>query len=84
MKIIFCILLVLTALTSAFAQDLSNRQLKIKKVHGEITLDGILNEKDWLEAAIASDFFQNFPADTSFATTKTEVKMTFDDSPFIF
>lgn len=70
----------LTALTSAFAQDLSNRQLKIKKVHGEITLDGILNEKDWLEAAIASDFFQNFPADTSFATTKTEVKMTFDDN----
>ncbi len=80
MKGLFCTSLILTLLNCSLAQNISNRVLKIKKAHGEITLDGILNEEDWIEAAATSDFYQNFPADTSYAITKTEVKMTYDDN----
>jgi hypothetical protein len=58
----------------------SNQILKIEKAAGPIKIDGVLDELDWSSADIAKDFYQNFPADTSFAITKTEVKMTFDDN----
>ena len=53
--------------------------LNIKKVTGTILVDGNLDESDWASAEIAGDFFQNFPADTSYGLTKTEVKVTYDD-----
>ena len=59
MNSILSIFLMLCFLSSTIAQAPSNRQVKIKKALGEITLDGILSEKDWLEAAVASDFYQN-------------------------
>lgn len=70
----------------AFSQDKIDRekyQLKAQKTAEKITIDGIPNEKSWENAEIAKDFFQNFPFDTSFAVTKTEVKMLFDDN-FIY
>jgi hypothetical protein len=57
--------------------------LSLKKATGIIELNGILDEADWQKAEIAGDFYQNFPADTSFAKTKTEVKVTYDDN-FIY
>ena len=57
--------------------------LHIQKAKGAIKIDGILNEDDWNAAVIASDFFQNYPNDTSYALTKTEVKVTYNIE-FIF
>lgn len=54
--------------------------LRIQKAEGRIKIDGILDEADWDKAQIAGDFFQSYPADTSFAVTKTEARVTYDDN----
>lgn len=56
--------------------------LQIKKAVSKITIDGELNENDWQAADTAKDFFQNFPADTSYAITKTEAFVTYDEDNF--
>ncbi len=53
--------------------------LHIKKSTAPITIDGQLNEASWQNAEVATDFFQSFPADTSYTLTKTEVKVTYDE-----
>lgn len=55
-------------------------QISIKKAKGPITLDGKLDEADWENAMIASDFWQSFPYDTSRAKAKTETRVLFDDN----
>ena len=73
-------LFVLLFLLSPFfllAQDV--RMMGIKKAQGSITLDGVLNEPDWLLADVARDFQQTFPYDSSLAQTRTEVMLTYDD-----
>jgi len=65
---------------ACFSQNTKEKPaIHIKKAVSEIKIDGELNETDWQNAAIAKDFFQSFPADTSFAETKTEVRLTYDD-----
>ncbi|PCJ84082.1 MAG: hydrolase [Flavobacteriales bacterium] len=65
---------------ACFSQNTKEKPaIQIKKAVSEIKIDGELNETDWQNAAIAKDFFQSFPADTSFAETKTEVRLTYDD-----
>ena len=54
--------------------------LQIKKAKGEIKLDGVIDEQDWLDAEVATDFYQNFPSDSSFAAFQTEARITFDES----
>ncbi len=54
-------------------------QLSIKKATGKIVVDGFPDEADWLSADVAKDFFQNYPFDSSFAITKTEARVTYDD-----
>ena len=46
-------------------QNLPGTKLKIKKSHGEILLDGVLNEKAWEEADVAENWYQNFPVDAT-------------------
>lgn len=53
--------------------------LSIKKTQNSIVIDGVLDEADWKEAEIAGNFFRSFPDDTSYALTRTEVKVTYDD-----
>lgn len=55
-------------------------QLEIKQASSEIKIDGILDERAWLEAATAKDFFMVQPMDTSFANILTEVKMSYDQN----
>lgn len=54
-------------------------QLNIRKATSPLLVDGIMDEAAWMEAAVATDFFSVLPMDTSFATVKTEVRMTYDD-----
>lgn len=54
-------------------------QLLIKKTDTRIVVDGILNEKGWQEAALAKDFFMILPMDTSYANSKTTIRMSYDD-----
>lgn len=54
-------------------------QLHVKKSVEPIEIDGILNEKDWESAEIATDFWQYFPMDTMISNTVSEAKITYDD-----
>ena len=54
--------------------------IHIKKTSQKIDVDGELNEIDWQNAEIASDFFMNLPADTSYAKSRTEVKIMYSNS----
>jgi hypothetical protein len=55
-------------------------QFHIKKAVGKIILDGKLDEEDWKNAEVATNFRQSLPYDTSLAINQTEARMTFDDN----
>lgn len=65
--------------TSTFNKDYI---LNIKKAASPITVDGVLDEPDWLVAEKAKDFRKVTPIDTGAATQPSEVIMTYDDKAF--
>ena len=80
------LLLLFFLLNLAFVAVAQNNKPKpfliIKKANGKIIIDGELNEPDWsreLGTNVAKKFFQNQPYDTSYAETKTEVRVTYDN-----
>jgi hypothetical protein len=82
-KLLYISFLIIGILLSHFSNAQTTKptpSLHIKKATSKITIDGILNEKDWNTAEKAADFFQQFPADTSYADTRTEAMVTYDDS----
>ncbi|MDW8210867.1 MAG: DUF5916 domain-containing protein [Cytophagales bacterium] len=60
-----------------------NLAIHIQKARSKIILDGKLEEADWKMAEKATDFFQHFPFDSSYANAKTEVRLTYDEQ-FIY
>lgn len=73
------LLLLLFCFSNTYATSDSVRNIKINRAVDEIILDGKLDELSWHEAEIAKDFHQQLPYDTTLSTTKTEVKVTYDD-----
>lgn len=75
-------LLVLISVPSLlFAQKINNDyRLHIQKASSTINIDGVMDEKGWLDADVADDFFMILPMDTSYAEVLTEVRMTYDDN----
>ncbi|HZB14627.1 MAG TPA: DUF5916 domain-containing protein, partial [Chryseolinea sp.] len=67
---------------SLYAQNKPGTELHIKKAKGEIVLDGKLEEDDWNTAQVATDWFLNFPVDTTKSPFQTEARVTFDDQYF--
>ena len=57
----------------------SHYVLNIKKMEGTITLDGVIDEEDWMRADVADNFFMVTPYDTSFSAAKSEIRMTYND-----
>jgi hypothetical protein len=56
----------------------STYRLSIHKATSPVTIDGVMNETAWQEAAAADSFFMVFPMDTSHSKVKTEVRMAYD------
>lgn len=56
--------------------------LHIKRASDAIVLDGLLEEATWQEAERATNFYQQFPYDTSYSKSVTEVMVTYDDQFF--
>jgi hypothetical protein len=80
MKFLGLVWIVLMVGSAAIAQKKNEAyQLPIRKATGVITIDGVVDESDWIESATATDFYMVTPMDTSAAMVKTEVKMTYDD-----
>jgi hypothetical protein len=61
-----------------------NQDYKIhaKRLEGAIKLDGTVNEKDWLKAESANNFYMVLPYDTGHSAAKSEVKMLYDEKAF--
>lgn len=83
-KIIILLLLPLVcfAQRDSIGEQLTNQkdfQVGIKKAKFQIKIDGILDEVDWQEATLAKDFWEKYPDNKKHSTTKTEVRLTYDD-----
>jgi len=81
-KILVLVLSLLANCCSLFAnQDTSKYALKALKIEVKITIDGKDDELVWQQNKnIADNFYQNFPYDTSFAQSKTSVKICYDNN----
>jgi hypothetical protein len=78
-KILLLIIIVYPIL--AYSQKKNAKfQYKIKKTDSVIKIDGILDEKGWNDAQLATDFYMVLPMDTSYAKVKTDCRMTYDDN----
>lgn len=78
-QLFFCLTACLLQLT-VYAQKINEAyQLRIVRASSPIKIDGILDEKAWQEADVATDFFMVLPMDTSRAKVRTTVQMTYDD-----
>jgi hypothetical protein len=78
--IFFAIILIQGA--DVFAQQKGNKpgtELSIRKATGPIILDGKLDEQDWKDASVATNFFLNYPVDTTASPFQTEARLTFDE-----
>jgi len=67
-----------------YATARQTRRLEAVRAAGDITLDGILEEPAWTQAAIASHFIQNDPHEGQPATYDTEVRVLYDDRALYF
>jgi hypothetical protein len=56
--------------------------LTIGKANGTITIDGVLDEEVWKTAAVATNFFLNYPVDSLPPSFQTEVRLAFNDDFF--
>ncbi|MEN8124855.1 MAG: DUF5916 domain-containing protein [Bacteroidota bacterium] len=54
-------------------------RLNIRKTTFPIIIDGIANDKAWMDTDVADDFFMVLPQDTSKANQHSEIRMTYDD-----
>jgi hypothetical protein len=61
------------------AQNEPGTQLKIRKAKGDIKLDGVLDESDWVDADVADDWYLNYPVDTAQAPFQSEARLTFNE-----
>jgi len=76
-KIFFLISIMFFSLGNS---QFEKRSVYVKKINQKIIVDGILNEKIWLEANAADDFWQLLPTDSLKSINKTEVKLLYDDT----
>lgn len=64
----------------SFAQSKNEKvEYRIRRATSPIKIDGIVDEKAWADAQLATNFYQVLPMDTSYAKVRTDVKMTYDD-----
>ncbi len=84
-KLIFTCLLFIPILINAQKDTLGDQrnnstdyQVSIKKAQIPIVIDGVLDEKDWVDAVPAKDFWLKFPDNKKRADTKTEARLTYD------
>lgn len=76
----FGFIMVLCALSySKLSYGQEKKGLFAKKIDEVITIDGDPKEAIWQEAEAASNFYQYFPNDTSYAVANTEAFVAYDD-----
>ena len=75
--LLFCLLIFLV---NNFNINSQSREIIVKTTNKSITIDGLGNEKAWIDANEIDDFFQYFPTDSAMAENKTSVKIIRDQN----
>lgn len=77
----FLLFLLLYSISISVFPQKKNESYKLRLHHtaSPLKIDGILDEADWLNADVATDFYMVLPMDTSSAKVRTEVRMAYDD-----
>jgi len=55
-------------------------RISISETKNELTIDGIMDEPEWLTAGMAGHFHRVLPTDTGFAIAQTEVRLAYNQS----
>lgn len=76
-KLLFLIFLIPVLCFSAIPDTL--KRITIFRTPSTIKIDGVIEEEAWLKAEKAHSFWQQYPFDSSYAATKTEAMLTYDD-----
>tara|TARA_B110000503_G_scaffold128256_1_gene198962 strand:+ start:739 stop:2949 length:2211 start_codon:yes stop_codon:yes gene_type:complete len=71
-------LLLFLVFNLTFSQD-QKKEIYVKYIDSEISVDGVLDENDWSSAKTASNFYEHFPNNGSEAIYKSEIKVMNDD-----
>jgi hypothetical protein len=84
-RILFTILVSCVFIPYALSRPLKNlpsekRMVKAYRINQSIRIDGVLNEKEWLEAQPADDFYQYEPFNGSYPSERSVVKVLYDDN----
>ncbi len=58
---------------------ISRKKLQVKRTTDTPTIDGLLNDKAWVNASVASGFIQVDPYNGAPASQKSEIKFIYDD-----
>jgi len=89
--VLICLLLSVSARMGAqesapidFETARFERRLTAKRTAGAIVIDGRLDEADWRNAPLATDFLQNDPREGEPASAATEVRVLYDDENLYF
>lgn len=75
----FFLWIIVLLFSNGYSQNFPGTKLKIKKFHGDIVLDEILDEQAWKDAYVADNWYQNFPVDSLPSPFQTEAHMIFND-----
>ena len=70
--VFLCLMLLMQ---TSFAQQ---KEIHVKWIEEEISLDGMLDEGVWQETEVSTDFWQYFPTDSLQSSSQTEIKMLYD------
>ncbi|MEZ4986004.1 MAG: DUF5916 domain-containing protein [Saprospiraceae bacterium] len=57
----------------------ASHQLEIRRTLNEVRLDGVLDEPDWQQTPVATDFWEKDPRDGILAERQTEARVMYDD-----
>src|SRR5215831_3488212 len=79
-----CLALILLSVNSLGVQNnagaVSASRTTVPRAKSRITIDGILNETDWLEAPTVGEILQRDPHPGEKASEKTDLKLLYDDA----
>ena len=74
----FLFLIFIISCTTLYSQQ--TKQVFVNYIENPIIVDGKLNESDWNDTKMTSNFWQYFPTDSLQSKNQTEIKMMFDDT----
>jgi uncharacterized protein DUF5916/cellulose/xylan binding protein with CBM9 domain len=76
---LLCLLICALSILAAAQKKNSQFQFHIQKTTKPVVIDGSDEEPAWREAETSTNFFMVLPMDTSKASVRTDIKMTYDD-----